>query len=127
MATSVGSGLLEDVFNHIALPARLPGRKDAKLGAIEENLLGRLIKATKRFAPLPGELIRSSFETLHHSLLTSKRVNAGGRLTKISLLNAFKELQGDHFIIIHVSEQNAALIVRQQQWYSLPAPFHFKY
>ncbi|KAI9684828.1 MAG: hypothetical protein M1829_000203 [Trizodia sp. TS-e1964] len=100
-------------FNHIALPPRLPGQQDAKLDVVESGLIQRLVNATKHLAHLTDPpASRDLWHTLRRSLQTCKYLNSGRRLSKASLLTAFRELQGSDFIALHVTEQNAALIIR---------------
>ncbi|KAH7403218.1 hypothetical protein BKA64DRAFT_443813 [Cadophora sp. MPI-SDFR-AT-0126] len=104
--------LVEAVFNHIALPPRLPGSQDDAIDKIERQLIDRLLGATNQLAE---SLTDSELVPLRRSLEVAKRVNANGRLTKSSLLTAFTELEATDFIVAHVREQNAAVIIRRQQ------------
>lgn len=114
MATS-HKELLESLFNHIALPARLPGRQDKKLDIIERALVERLQDATAKMLRLPGIDFVNDLHSLRRSLDTCRRVNSGGRLTKASLLTALQGLRSRDFIALHITEQNAALIIRLQE------------
>lgn len=105
--------IVEDVYNHIALPAHLPTRQDSRIDKIEGAVFDRVLNASVKLSglfPDDGSLI-----SLYRSLKTSRRVNMSGRLSKASLLSAFKELKSTHFILIHVAEQNAALVLRRQE------------
>jgi hypothetical protein len=114
MAASPGE-LLEPLFNHIALPPRLPGRQDTRLDRVERALVERLLDATVSLSRLPHIDSVGEWESLRRSLETCRRVNSGGRLTKTSILAALRELQGRDFIALHITEQNAALIIRLQE------------
>jgi hypothetical protein len=107
--------LLESLFNHIALPPRLPGRQDIRLDRVERGLVERLLDATVNLSRLPHNDSVNEWGSLRRSLETCRRVNSGGRLTKTSLLTALRELQGRDFIALHITEQNAALIIRLQE------------
>jgi hypothetical protein len=106
---------LESLFNHIALPPRLPGRQDIRLDRVERGLVERLLDASINLSSLPRNDFIDEWESLRRSLETCRRVNSGGRLTKTSLLTALRELQGQDFIALHITEQNAALIIRLQE------------
>lgn len=95
------SRFLEDVFNHVALPPRLPGRQDRRLDNIDRALIERLLEATSRLSQV---LPNNELEPLRRSLQVCKLVNAGGRLAKSSLLTAFRELNNTDFILAHVSD-----------------------
>jgi hypothetical protein len=112
---SLPEGLLESLFNHIALPPRLPGRQDRRVDRVERALIERLLDATVKLSRLPQNDSIDEWESLRRSLETCRRVNSGGRLTKASLLTALRELRGRDFITLHITEQNAALIIRLQE------------
>ncbi|KAK6583459.1 hypothetical protein PZA11_004535 [Diplocarpon coronariae] len=107
------SFLLEDVFNHVALPTKLPGRREENLNNIGDALAGRLSAALAKF---PDSILDPTVgESLQRSLNTARRVNLGGRLMKSSLLDAFRHLNTSDFILAHVAEQNAALLIRGRE------------
>ena len=81
------SRFLEDVFNHVALPPRLPGRQDVNIPSIERALIDRLLIATSKVF---SGVTDGGAESLRRSLEIAKRVNLNGRLTKTSLLAAFR-------------------------------------
>ncbi|KAH7319411.1 hypothetical protein BKA65DRAFT_101684 [Rhexocercosporidium sp. MPI-PUGE-AT-0058] len=106
------SRFLEDVFNHVALPPRLPGRQDFNIPTIERNLVDRLLLATSdAFSGISAD----GAESLRRSLETAQGVNLNGRLTKASLIAALCSLNYTDFLLIHVSQQNAALIIRREK------------
>ncbi len=117
MAAVEGSpDFLEAIFNHLVLPPRLPGHQDARLDLIASSLLDRLLNVVKKFSRLPGDQFKylPQFESLRRSLETCKQINANGRLSRTSLSAAFRDLQHQDFILVHVVEQNVALIIRRQ-------------
>ncbi|PBP24232.1 hypothetical protein BUE80_DR004858 [Diplocarpon rosae] len=104
------SSLLEDVFNHVALPTKLPGRQDGNLDKIEDALVERMSASLSR---LSDSLLDPTFgESLQRSLKVARRINLGGRLMKSSLLDEFQQINTTDFILIHVAEQNAVLLIR---------------
>ncbi|CAL3972318.1 unnamed protein product [Diplocarpon coronariae] len=107
------SFLLEDVFNHVALPTKLPGRREENLNNIGDALAGRLSAALAKISD--SILDPTVGESLQRSLNTARRVNLGGRLMKSSLLDAFRHLNTSDFILAHVAEQNAALLIRGRE------------
>lgn len=114
MASAPGE-VLRLLFNHIALPPRLPGGKDKRPDLVEHALIRLLLHTTSKLSRLPHNGFPDEWESLHRSLETTGRVNFGGRLTKTSLLTALKGLQGRDFIALHIVEQNAALIIRMEE------------
>lgn len=106
------SRFLEDMFNHVALPPRLPGRQDVNIPTIERNLVDRFLEATSKLFPGTSD---DGVSSLRSSLETARRVNLNGRLTKASLITAFSSLNYTDFVLIHVGQQNAALIIRREK------------
>lgn len=104
--------LLESVFNHIVLPAKLPGNQDDNIDGVNGNILNRLLDACDSIAKLSGQDLAKAWELTHHSLRTCRQINQG-RLERASLLEAFHNLQSNHYLILHVVEQNAALLLRR--------------
>lgn len=106
--------LLELVYNHIALPPKLPGKRDTDVASVEKQLVNRLIKAADILgSTLEGEY-GETWKYVRKSLEMCRELNSGGVLEKARLLEAFKSIQScdDKSLILHVAEQNAAIIVR---------------
>jgi hypothetical protein len=113
-ATASATTLLGCLYNHIVLPARLPGGQDAKLERIARDILERLMQATSTLVALPQNQFSRSYEFLRRSLQTCKVVNEGGRLDRTSLLIAFRTLQFNDALILYVAEQNTGLLIRRE-------------
>jgi len=102
------------VFNHLALPARLPSKQDANPSQVGEDILDRLLRATRVMTETVGNPCSSAYQVLLRSLEACKKVNKGGKLDTTSLLAAFRTLEGDDVLILHIMEQNTGLLVRRQ-------------
>ncbi|KAF7944017.1 hypothetical protein EAE96_010427 [Botrytis aclada] len=98
--------LLESIFNHLVLPPKLPARQDTDIEAIQQSIMTRLVDACVTLESFTG-----LFSSVCHSLHLSLDVNIG-HLEKKSILQAFCNLQPHDILILHVVEQNAALLVR---------------
>ncbi|CAG8973686.1 hypothetical protein HYALB_00002252 [Hymenoscyphus albidus] len=107
------TSLLESIFHHVTLPPKLPDRQEGGLDTIQNLLTERLLNATIALRDETYERYGPGLDDVRRVILTSKIVNAGGKLDPATLVEAFRELQGNGLIIIHVSEQNAALLVRR--------------
>ena len=105
--------LLESVFNHLVLPPKLPGQLDTDKDDIEVSILTRLIHACDTLSKLSTQEFTQTWSSLHKSLRICFSINQG-HLEKKSMLHEFRSLQSNHFLILHVVEQNAALIIRRQ-------------
>lgn len=103
----------DTLVHHIALPPRLPGRQDSRLEELDEALTERLYDACCSLRKLPVERFSADWDCIRRILFTCKVVNAGGKLSKESLLTAFQELHGNDLLILHVVEQNAGILVRR--------------
>lgn len=112
MATSK-TPMLESIFHHVALPPKLPNRQEAGLEAIGQDLTKILLSATVSLRDSTYEKYGPELDCVRRAISNAKTLNAGGKLNKGTLLSAFRELQGNYLLIIHVSEQNAALLVRR--------------
>jgi hypothetical protein len=108
--------LLESLFNHLVLPPKLPGQQDIDIERINENILTRLIHACNTLGNITGQEFVDTWaligHSLHHCLHLHQR-----RLEKSSMLYEFRHLQPKHVLILHIVEQNAALLVRRQVRY----------
>jgi len=104
--------LLESVFNHLVLPPKLPGHRDIDIEGIEQSILTRLIRACDTLGKITGEQFRETWTSIRYSLRICLNINPG-RLEKTSLMQEFYNLQRDCLLILHVVEQNAALLIRR--------------
>jgi hypothetical protein len=114
MATS-SPRFLKSLFNHVALPPCLPGKLESEIDEIDDVLTDRLLNAVQTLATrLPSSHFSTALQGLHRSLKIARRVNAGGKLTKSSLLDAMREFNGEEMIIVYVMEQNSAILLRRE-------------
>ncbi|RYP10374.1 hypothetical protein DL764_000708 [Monosporascus ibericus] len=86
---------LRGLFNHIALPAKLPQRQDADVGGIQSTLVDRLIDACKIIRDSQGGLCRHIWDILRISLQSCKTLNV------------------NDLIILHVGTQNAGIFIHK--------------
>lgn len=107
--------MLDSLFYHVVLPPRLPGRQDGQLVDVEHALLTRLLLASRAVRDLVDTNFRARWDSVRRSLGISKTVNLGGKLDKGSLLNELRGLQSDEFLILHIAQQNAGLLIRHHQ------------
>lgn len=104
--------LLESLFNHIALPRKLPGSSEANINVIECALIERVLLAAKKLSELDNA---GPWELLRRSLQSCKTLNVDRKLDQSSLRREFESLQHSEVLILHVTEQNAALTVYRQR------------
>ncbi len=104
--------MLESVFNHLVLPPKLPGQQDTDIEGIEKCVLTRLINACDTLGKFSGQQLEETWVSVRYSLCTCLNINPG-HLEKASMLQEFSNLQRKDFLILHVVEQNAALLIRR--------------
>jgi hypothetical protein len=116
MATAfTGPTIWDTLAQIVALPPRLPGRQESRLDKIEQALNERLQDTSRSLRDLTADQFGGDWDRVRRILLTCKTVNAGAKLSKASLLTAFRGLQLNDLIILHVAEQNAAILIRRYQ------------
>lgn len=104
--------LLESVFNHFVLPPKLPGHRDIDIEGIEQSILSRLLRACDSLSKCTNQQFGETWASVRFSLRVYLNINQG-RLEKASLLQGFCNLQRNSLLILHVVEQNAALLIRR--------------
>lgn len=107
------SPILESLFDHVALPLRLPGKQESRIDQIEHALTECVLDASRTLRNLTNNEFGGHWDCIRRVLQTCKDVNAGGKLNKTSLLTEFRSLEGRYPLILHVAEQNAGLLIRR--------------
>jgi hypothetical protein len=110
--TASSTSLEEHLFNHLCLPPRLPSRQETRPLEIQNALLERVLKVCKDFT---SQSLEGDWDSLRRHLQICKTLNFDGNLNKTSLLKAFRELQANDLLIVHVTAQNAGLLIRRCQ------------
>ena len=107
--------MLESLVHHIALPPQLPQQQErlSTLNKIQDALLDHLLAATNILDALH---LGTPWHCIRRSIQTCKTINSGGTINKTALLAAFRELENgsDEVLILHVAEQNAAVLIRRE-------------
>lgn len=101
---------LEGVFNHLVLPPKLPGGQDPHLDEEGRDFVTRLIAAIDTLNAATNENYSGPLSSLRDSLHICRHLNRGC-LDKDTLAVALKDF-GHAPLVLHVVEQNAALIIR---------------
>ena len=113
MASSTSS-IIESLFHHVVLPTRLPGARESSIDETERALTDRLLAATRTLRDLASNEGGDQWDSLCRSFQICRVVNAGGRLNTRSLSTEFRSLERNDLLILHITEQNAGLLIRRQ-------------
>ncbi|RVD89464.1 uncharacterized protein DFL_000471 [Arthrobotrys flagrans] len=105
---------LESTFNHIVLPAQIPGKEDNDVNAISGDLLNIVATATREFRDLTYDRYYQEFSFVYQSLSSYRQVCIDGVLNKQILLQQFRHLDLKEQLVLQVTKQNAALVVRRE-------------
>lgn len=108
--------ILELTFNHIAFPPKLPGTRDAKIEAVENDILMRLrtaVLTTKAYSSDNDAI--SVWECVEKSLEICQHINGDRFINREVFESTLQSLDNNGTIIIlHVTEQNAGLTLRSR-------------
>lgn len=116
--------ILEEAYFHVALPRDVPGRESKYLFNVEAKLLDFFIAAVKTLVPLVPLEHQTCVDALRLALVTSKALNVEGKLDQDQLAKEIGDLTYNHALILHVTEQNAALLIYKETGYVLSASFN---
>ena len=105
--------LPELAANHILLPPKLPGREDPCVTEIEEFLRGHLLAGIRTFERLARGNLLHKWDPVRLALQTCGDLNHDSMLRRDQLLAEFKNFDARSFLILHVSQQNAGVVVQR--------------
>lgn len=103
--------ILDGLFHHVVLPARLPGKPEPNLVDIEQVLAQRLYQACCQLRDCPAHPSREIWDRVCRTFAYCGPMHSSGGLNKTSLLDAFSRLQPRDFLVLHIASQNAGLLV----------------
>jgi hypothetical protein len=111
MAASASGLLLLHQYYHAALPRDVPGKSDSNLFEVEAALTDRLIDAVNIIKPLASLEHQTQLDTIRLALTNSRAINIEGKIDKHVLMKELRDLERQQLLILHVTEQNCALLV----------------
>jgi hypothetical protein len=111
MATFGRETLQLQVYHHAVLPRHVPGREDRNLYRVESELLRRLIDAVKLLVPHTPLDDLAGIDAIRLALSTCSALNIEGKIDRAMLIKEMRQLEAKRVLILHVTEQNAALLV----------------
>jgi hypothetical protein len=101
-----------EVFYHLVLPPKLPGKQDANVESTGDAIVDRLIRAASTLSRLAGQEDASPWYAIRRHLRRYQSLHVHGRLERLSLISRFRDFNLEHPLLLHVAEHNAALIIR---------------
>lgn len=103
--------LLAQLYNHVVLPRNVPGSEDRNLYNIESELVRRLTRAVKSLAEHASLDDLPSLDAVRLAFSTCGALNIEGKIDRTLLIKEMRQLDGQQALILHVTEQNAALLI----------------
>lgn len=100
-----------DVFNHLVLPPKLPGKQDTDIESTGDAIIVRLIQSTSTLSRLAGQEQTSPWHAVRQYLHRFQSLHVHGRLEKRSLISTFCNFGQEQPLLLHIAEQNAVLIL----------------
>jgi hypothetical protein len=101
---------LEALFNHLALPPRLPGKED-NIAIVENALLDHLLSTATYLQKRFYSHFQSSYDAVQKSLEACQSIHVNRHLDRQALSNSLASLQSPNVLILHIPEQNAGLLI----------------
>ncbi|EDU49764.1 conserved hypothetical protein [Pyrenophora tritici-repentis Pt-1C-BFP] len=111
MADPGRDALLHQLYNHVVLPRDVPGQEDPNLHQLGTELARRLCDAVKQIIPHAPLDDHAGLHAVRLALSSCLTLNVDGRIDKHALARELWQLEGRHALILHVTEQNAALLI----------------
>jgi hypothetical protein len=103
--------LLVQLYQHAVLPRQVSGREDKDLYRIESELLRRLSDAVKSLVPHTPLEDLADIDAVRLALTTCSALNVDGKIDRTMLIKEMRQLVSNQELILHVTEQNAALLI----------------
>ena len=104
--------VIEQVFNHIVLPPRLPNESDANVGLVNGCIIQHAIEAIETLSSLSENEPQNVWGLVKRSLHLCASIHDDDHIDRVNLMDAFDELKDGANLILHISEQNAGLLIR---------------
>lgn len=111
MASASRLDLPHQLYNHIALPRKVPGEEDRNMFHINAGLLARMLSAIGKLTHYTAADLQPCMDGLRDTLEASQRLNES--TSKPILLKQFRNLNCHHMIVLHINPQNCGLLVYQ--------------
>ena len=104
--------ILELAFNHVVLPPKLPGKQDGNIEDVEKKLFSLILRGTNAMKSCAGDDDLFIWQDIEKALRTCRHVNEDRYVNKTALMNIFRHFEDENAVILHITEQNAGLLIR---------------
>lgn len=101
-------------YHHAVLPRNVPSAENSELARVEAALLERLCGAAKEFAHHVPVEHHAAVDAVRLALSTCRTLNVDRTINKNVLAKELQQLGDGRLLILHVTQQNAALLVYPQ-------------
>lgn len=107
---------LKRQYNHIVLPVNVPGAEDGDIVRVERALLDRMHHAIGEFLPFVPQAHQESITAVKTAMWTCRTLHVEGTIDKNALLIELPGVLNGTMLILHVKQQNAAVLIYAQAW-----------
>ncbi|KAL4783383.1 hypothetical protein BJX76DRAFT_358024 [Aspergillus varians] len=104
--------LIQQVFNHILLPPRLPDQDDSNVGDLNSEIILRAMQAADVLCLLQQPGSSDIWGSVKRSLDLCDATHEDNQVDRDQLLQAFQQVEQNTSIIVHIAAQNAGLLVQ---------------
>jgi hypothetical protein len=112
---AAGQQTLSLVFNHVAFPPKLPGRRDTdeEIELLQKDLTSRLISEVGILKQKTDNEETHAWSSVDASLKICKLLNETQFINQETLLGHIEDLKSDKALILNVASQNACVFIRK--------------
>jgi hypothetical protein len=111
--TGRGAAYLQ-LFHHIVLPRKVPGKADHNIHQLESDILDRILVAVKTLSANVPPQHFSQVDAARAALQKCKDLHIDGNIDKRRLVEELRQLEEGQSLLLYVTEQNAALLLFKQ-------------
>ncbi|KKK16991.1 hypothetical protein ARAM_007246 [Aspergillus rambellii] len=104
--------VIEQAFNHIVLPARTPNQYDRNVGEVNRELILRALRAVDAMISLHDTGPQGILVRVKRSLELGDLIHDDDQIDRGQLIAAFAEVEQETGLMLHVTAQNAGLLVQ---------------
>ncbi|KAL3481036.1 hypothetical protein BJX99DRAFT_254014 [Aspergillus californicus] len=105
------SNVMEQVFNHIALPRRVPGCSDRNTGDVNSEIISRAIRAVDTLCAFQHRASQKIYINVKRSLENCRSSHEDDQIDQSGLLQTFADVQHGTSLVVHIAAQNAGLLI----------------